>query len=229
MDSVHLSRAALIKLVALRVIFMIPVLLGILFLPAGTFDFWEAWVWLALLLIPMLFAFAYLLKNDPELLERRMRLRERQSSQKIIIAVSWLYFIVAFTLPGFDRRFGWSDVPTPLVVAADIVVLAGYLIFFVVLRENSYASRVIEVMQGQRVISSGPNKLVRHPMYLGTTLMYVATPLALGSYWALILALLIIPIIVLRICNEESVLAHSLKGYPEYMQQTRYRLLPGIW
>ena len=115
------------------------------------------------------------------------------------------------------------------VVAADVVVLLGYGLFILVMRENRYASRIIEVAQGQSVISSGPYAYVRHPMYVAATLMYVATPLALGSYWALIPAVLIIPILVARILNEEKVLVKELKGYPEYMQKTRYRMIPGIW
>jgi protein-S-isoprenylcysteine O-methyltransferase Ste14 len=132
-------------------------------------------------------------------------------------------------LPGFDRRFGWSDVPVALVIAADVLVFAGYALFFLVLRENSYASRVVEVTEGQKVISSGPYALVRHPMYLGAMTMYVFSPLALGSYVALIPAVLIIPILVARIRNEEQVLAQELPGYTEYMQRTRFRVVPGVW
>jgi protein-S-isoprenylcysteine O-methyltransferase Ste14 len=177
----------------------------------------------------MFFVFRYLLKNDPQLLERRMQMREREVAQRRIISLSYLYFLVAFTLPGFDQRWGWSDVPPLVVIAADLVVMLGYGIFFLVLRENQYAARTIQVEQGQRVISSGPYALVRHPMYLGVTLMYLASPLALGSYWALLPALLIVPILVARIINEEQVLERDLAGYREYKQLTRYRLLPGVW
>ena len=212
-----------------RLLLAIPALGALLFLPAGTLAYWEAWLYLAILLIPMLCVFRYLLKNDPQLLARRMQMRERELAQRRIIAASSLYFLVVFTLPGFDQRWGWSDVPPWAVIAADLVVLFGYGIFISVLRENQYASRTIQVEQGQRVISSGPYAFVRHPMYLGVTLMYLATPIALGSYWALLPALLIVPILVARIINEEKVLERDLAGYPEYKQITRYRLLPGVW
>jgi protein-S-isoprenylcysteine O-methyltransferase Ste14 len=139
------------------------------------------------------------------------------------------WFILAFILPGLDRRFGWSDVPVPVVLAADLLVLLGYGIVVLAFRENQYASRTVQVEQGQKVIATGPYALVRHPMYLGAMLMYAASPLALGSYWALIPALVIVPILVVRIVNEEQVLERELPGYPEYRQATRYRLLPGIW
>jgi protein-S-isoprenylcysteine O-methyltransferase Ste14 len=206
-----------------------PALWAILFIPAGTLAYWEAWLYLAILLIPMFFVFRYLLKHDPQLLERRMQMREREVAQRRIISLSYLYFLVAFTLPGFDRRWGWSDVPPLVVIAADLVVMLGYSVFVLVLRENQYAARTIQVEQGQRVISSGPYALVRHPMYLGVTLMYLASPLALGSYWALLPALLIVPILVARIINEEKVLERDLAGYREYTQITKYRLLPGVW
>jgi protein-S-isoprenylcysteine O-methyltransferase Ste14 len=216
-------------MVFVRLLVAIPVLLAMFFLPAGTFAYWEAWVYLAVLFIPMLLVLIYLLKNDPGLLERRMKMREREAEQKLIVKLSYFHFLLAFLLPGFDKRFGWSNVPAGAVVIADILVLLGYGTFFLVLRENRYASRIIEVEQGQKVISSGPYAMVRHPMYLGLLLLYIFSPLALGSYWAMIPAILIIPIIVARIRNEESVLARDLRGYQEYMQKIRYRLIPGIW
>jgi len=229
MSETHLSKRELSKIVWTRLLLSIPALGALFFLPAGTFAYWEAWVYLAILLIPMLAAFAYLLKNDPELLERRMRMREKEAQQKRIISLSWLYFLLVFLIPGFDQRFGWSDVPISVVLAADGVVALGYGVFFLTLRENSYASRVVEVAQGQKVISSGPYALVRHPMYLGVTLMYVASPLALGSWWAFLPSLLIIPLLMARIRNEEQVLLRELEGYAEYTQVVRYRLLPGVW
>ena len=212
-----------------RLVLAIPALGALLFLPAGTLAYWEAWLYLAILLIPMFCVFRYLLKNDPQLLARRMQMREREVAQRRIIAASFLYFLVVFTLPGFAHRWGRSDVPPWAVIAADLVVLFGYGIFISVLRENQYASRTIQVEEGQRVISSGPYAFVRHPMYLGVTLMYLATPIALGSYWALLPALLIVPILVARIINEEKVLERDLAGYREYKQITKYRVLPGVW
>jgi protein-S-isoprenylcysteine O-methyltransferase Ste14 len=223
------TQPGLAKTAYTRALLAVPALWAILFVPAGTLAYWEAWLYLAILLIPMLFVFRYLLKNDPQLLERRMQMREREVAQRRIIALSYLYFLVAFTLPGFDRRWGWSDVPLLVVIVADLVVMLGYGMFVLVLRENQYAARTVQVEQSQRVISSGPYTFVRHPMYLGVTLMYLASPLALGSYWALLPAVLIVPILVARIINEEKVLQRDLPGYREYKQITRYRLLPGVW
>ena len=229
MSNRKLSHRELKKMVYARLLVAIPVLFAMFFLPAGTLAYWEAWGYLAILFIPMSFVLNYLLKNEPELLERRMRMREKEAEQKLIIKFSYLYFLLTFLLPGFDKRMGWSNVPAGVVIAADILVLIGYGIFLLVLRENRYASRIIEVEQEQKVIRSGPYAIVRHPLYLGVSLMYILSPLALGSYWAMIPSILIIPILVLRIKNEESVLLRDLKGYPEYMQKTKHRLLPGIW
>jgi protein-S-isoprenylcysteine O-methyltransferase Ste14 len=229
MSNNQLPQGKLTKMVSVRLLVFIPLLLAMFFLPAGTFAYWEAWVYLTVLLIPMLLVLIYLLRNDPELLERRMRMSEKESEQKLIIKISYLYYLVVFLLPGFDKRFGWSNVPVVVVIVADILVLVGYGIFFLVLKENRYASRIIEVEQEQKVISSGPYAIVRHPMYVGVSLMYIFTPLALGSYWAAIPSLLIIPLLVARIRNEESVLGRELKGYKEYMQKTKYCLIPGIW
>ncbi len=177
----------------------------------------------------MLVVMIYLIKNDPELLERRMRMKEKVKEQSLIIKLSFLPFLLAFILPGFDRRFGWSHPPLWLVLLALFLVVLGYAGVMWVFRENSYASRVIEVAQDQKVISSGPYAVVRHPMYLGSTLLYVLSPMGLGSYYAVIPALLIIPVIVARILNEEKVLAKELTGYQAYMQKTCYRLVPGLW
>jgi protein-S-isoprenylcysteine O-methyltransferase Ste14 len=223
------AQSALARKVYGRVLLAVPAIWAILFLPAGTLAYWEAWLYLAILLIPMFFVFRYLLKHEPQLLERRMQMREREAVQRRIIALSLVYFLLVFILPGLDRRWGWSDVPVPAVVAADLVVMLGYGVFVLVLRENQYASRTIQVEKDQRVISSGPYAIVRHPMYLGVLLMYLASPLALGSYWALLPALLIVPILVARIVNEEQVLERDLNGYREYKQVTKYRLLPRIW
>jgi protein-S-isoprenylcysteine O-methyltransferase Ste14 len=212
-----------------RAILAVPALGAVLFIPAGTLAYWEAWLYMAILFIPMFIVFRYLLKHDPQLLERRMQMREREAAQQRIIKFSYLYFLIAFTLPGFDHRWGWSAVPPLVVIAASLVVLLGYGIFVLVLRENQYAARTVQVEQGQQVIRSGPYARVRHPMYLGVLLMYLASPLALGSYWATLPALLIIPLLVARILNEERVLVRELDGYEAYRQVTRYRLLPGVW
>ena len=222
-------QSELIKKLIVRFLVVLLVLFAIFFLPAGTFVYWEAWVYLAILFGTLLSIAIYVVKNDPELLARRMRMREKEPKQQLIIKLAYIPFVLAYLLPGFDQRFVWSNVPVSVVVIADILILLGYVIVFLALRENRYASRIIEVEQGQTVISSGPYAIIRHPMYLGALPLYALSPLALGSYWAMIPAILIIPFIVARILNEESVLARDLNGYQEYMQKTRYRLIPGMW
>lgn len=202
---------------------------ALLFLPAGTLNYWQAWVWLATLFIPMGISLAYLLKMDPALLERRTRTNEVRPEQRRIIMASVIYFLVIFLLPGFDVRYGWSNVPVWLCLAADGVVLASYILYILVLKTNTFASRVVEVEEGQQVITSGPYALVRHPMYLAMILMMTATPLALGSYWAMLPSTLFILLLAARAKNEEELLQKELKGYSEYMQKTRHRLFPGIW
>lgn len=205
-------------------------LFGIMFfLPAGTFDYWQAWAYILLLTSCMLAVTFYLLRNDPDLLERRMHYTERNPQQKIFVALSLPIFFAVFLLPGFDQRLGWSNLDPIISIVSLLMVMLAYGFVFAVMRENSYASRVIEVEAGQKVITSGPYKIVRHPMYLGSIILYVFTPLALGSWVAVIPALLYIPVLVLRILDEEKTLAQELEGYREYMAKTRYHLFPGIW
>ncbi len=207
-----------------------PFFTGIIFFwPAGTLLYWEAWVYMIVLFTLMFSLIAYLLKNDPGLLERRMRHREKEMQQKQIVKVFTLYFAATFLLPGFDQRFGWSDVPVWVALAANAVVFLSYMLLSQVFRVNSYASRIVEVEEEQKVITTGPYAWVRHPMYTAILLMYAVTPLALGSYWAM-LATIILPFILMaRIQNEEEVLVRELKGYTEYQEKTRYRLIPGVW
>ena len=199
------------------------------FAPAGTFAYWQAWAYMGVVLIPMLFVMVYMLRNAPELLARRLQMRERERTQKGVIGFGILFLFGAFLVPGFDRRWGWSTMPWWAVVAADLLVLLGYAMIFRVFRENQYTSRTVQVEQGQQVISTGPYATVRHPMYVGVLVFYLASPIALGSWWACLPAAVIIPILVVRILNEELVLERDLPGYKEYKQKTRYRLLPGIW
>ena len=229
MNEPMLSRGALVRTVLVRFGGAFLVLCAMFFLPAGTLAYWEAWAWMGVLFVPMAGVLVYLVRKDPALLERRMRTREPEKEQSLLIKLSLLWFVLTFLLPGFDRRFGWSDVPFWVVIVADVLVLLSYCLFIVVVRENTYASRVVEVERGQEVISSGPYSVVRHPMYLGVLVMYVCTPLALGSSWALIPAVLIIPVIIARIRNEEKVLQRDLPGYSQYMQTTRFRVVPGVW
>jgi protein-S-isoprenylcysteine O-methyltransferase Ste14 len=215
--------------VALRIRPGIPFIALIILLPAGTWNYWQGWMYLATLLLPMLVSTVYLFKNDPALLERRLRMREKESAQQKIIGVLAIYFFIAFTLPGFDLRFGWSNVPPLVSILADGLVFAGYLITFWVLTVNSFLSRTVEVDAEQKVVSTGPYTIVRHPMYFGVALLYIVSPLALSSYWAILPALMIMPLLAARIRNEEEVLLRELAGYAEYRQKVKYRLLPGVW
>jgi protein-S-isoprenylcysteine O-methyltransferase Ste14 len=223
------SKSKLLATVLMRLLLGIIVLSIMFFLTAGRFAYWEAWLYMSTLFVPMVFVLIYLIKNEPELLARRMKIREKEREQRLIIKLSYIPFLIAFLLPGFDKRFGWSNVPVALVIFADILVLISYGIFFLVLKENPYASRIVEVESEQRVVTSGPYAIVRHPMYSVVLLMYILSPLALGSYWAVVPMIFIIPVIVARILNEEKVLKRELYGYEEYMQKIHYRLIPGIW
>jgi protein-S-isoprenylcysteine O-methyltransferase Ste14 len=223
------SKAGAIITNIVRLVLGILIIGAILFWPTGTWNYWQAWAWLAALFVPMLISLVYLVKKDPALLERRTRTNETRPEQKWIIGISVIYFLIIFILPGFDKRYGWSSIPVWLVILADLVVIAGYILYILVLKTNSFASRVIEVEQGQQVISSGPYTLVRHPMYLAMILMMTATPLALGSYWAFIPSLGLIPLLAARARNEEELLLKELKGYREYTGKTHHRLFPWIW
>jgi protein-S-isoprenylcysteine O-methyltransferase Ste14 len=217
------------KQVFLRFI-IVPLFMGLLlFLPAGSLDYWQGWIYCGVLFIPMFFVVLYFLKKDPDLLERRMKIREKEEKQKTIQILGSIIFFIGFIISGLDYRYHWSNVPVFLVIAANAIVLSGYILVFFVLRENSYASRIIEVEKGQKVITTGPYAIVRHPMYLGVLLMYLFTPIALGSYWALPFFLPLLPLLVYRLLNEEEVLLKELSGYKEYCQKTRYHLFPFIW
>lgn len=206
------------------------VVLGLMFfLPAWTINYWQAWVYMLVLFVPMVILVRYLYKYDPKLLERRMRMKEKQKAQRLIIVLSFLFSLPAFIIPGFDIRFGWSNVPLIVVIIADVIVLFGYLMFALVLKTNSYASRVIEIEKGQKVISTGPYAIVRHPMYLAVLILYGFSPLALGSYWAMAPVVLLVILLVARIKGEEKELLENLKGYKEYITKTKYRLVPRIW
>jgi protein-S-isoprenylcysteine O-methyltransferase Ste14 len=214
---------------AIRLVLGFGVIGVFFFFSAGTMNYWQAWMWMGTLLAPMIFMLIYLVKNDPALLERRTRLKETRSAQKLIVAASTLYYLIVFLLPGFDKRFGWSAVPSWVSIVADSVMLLGYALFLLVLKTNSYASRVVEIQQGQQVISTGPYAMVRHPMYLAMLLMMIFTPLALGSYWGMLASIALIFLLAIRAKNEEELLMKELPGYREYAERVRYRLFPGIW
>jgi protein-S-isoprenylcysteine O-methyltransferase Ste14 len=201
----------------------------LIFVSAGTIAYWQGWAFLACVFGPMFFTLQYFLRRDSAVLERRMKTREREGVQKAIVAVMGFFTLAGIVVAGLDARFGWSAVPAAVVLAADAAVLIGYSVFFFTMRENAYAARVVEVEQGQRVIDTGPYAVVRHPLYLGAILLYLATPIALGSYWAVPAFVPIVPLMVMRIRNEEQVLLRDLVGYAEYRRKTRYRLVPWIW
>lgn len=224
-DIQRLKRKALVLLLS-----AILLMAAMFCLPAGTIAYWEAWILIAILVLPAAGVFLYFIQKDPAVLMRRMKTREKEKEQKSLMKYSVLFYFFAFLIPGFDRRYGWSDVPWWLVAIADILVFLGYLLFVAVIRENRYASRVVEVEKGQQVVTTGPYAVVRHPMYVSNLLIYTFAPLALGSYWAMpITAGGILFILVRRILNEEIVLLRDLPGYHEYTQTTRYRLIPRIW
>ena len=179
--------------------------------------------------MPMILIVRHLYKNDPELLKRRLRMKEKQKTQQMLQVLLFPLFLLAFIIPGFDYRLHWSNVPLLILIISFVFVLLSYLFIGLVFKTNSYASRIIEVEKGQKVISSGPYAVVRHPMYLGVLFFYLFSPVALGSYWALIPALIIIPTLIVRINGEEKELVQNLAGYKEYMLKTKYRILPRIW
>jgi len=224
-----MNKAKLAGLIVFWVVLLLLVISGLLFPPAGTWHFWQAWVLLAVFFLPTVVVSFVLLSRDPELLQRRMRLGEKERVQRIVMAVIVVPYFGMFLVAGFDRRFEWSHVPVALVLAADLLEVAAYLVTFRVLQVNRYASRLVQVEPGQQVVSTGPYAIVRHPMYAGGLLMILVVPLALGSYWAFLAALPIPPLLAARLLNEEAVLTRDLPGYDEYRHRVRWRLLPGVW
>ena len=201
----------------------------LLFLPARTFDFWQAWLFIGILFVPMFIAGIVLMVRQPELLRKRLDAKEQQQEQKWVVALSGLMFIMVFVIAGLNRRFGWYMLPDWPVFIATAVFLVAYALYAEVMRENAWLSRTIEVQENQQVVSTGLYGIVRHPMYAVTLLLFLSMPLVLASPWSFAVMLLYIPIIALRIQNEEQVLERELKGYTEYKQQVRYKVIPFIW
>ena len=206
------------------------ILMGlVLFLPAGTFDYPNAWLFLGLLFIPMLLLGVVLFVKAPELLEKRLQSKEKESTQKGVVAASGLMFIGSFVLAGLDFRFGWTNVPAWVVTVAAIVLLASYGMYGEVMRENAYLSRTVEVQANQKVIDTGLYGIIRHPMYTATIFLFLAIPVVLGSWIAFVVMLAYPAAIVARIRNEEKVLEEGLQGYTEYKKKVKYRLITFIW
>lgn len=203
-----------------------------LFIPAGTFHYWQAWVFMAVFMLATLGPTIYLAINDPAALQRRMRAgptAEKRPAQRIIITATIASVIVMLVISALDHRYGWSTVPLAVVVIGNVLVFAGLTLAQVVIMQNSFAGASITVEQDQPLVSTGLYGLVRHPMYSGTLVMMAGTPLALDSYWGLLTAVLAVPILAARILDEEKALRHELTGYVDYTHTVRYRLLPGVW
>ena len=201
----------------------------LLFLPAGTMAFPNGWLLMAVLFLPMFIGGLIMWRKAPDLLARRLKAKEEQGEQKTVIALSGLMFLAGFLLAGLRFRFHWSGLPAVVVVAACVIFLVGYGLFSLVLRQNAYLSRTIQVEQGQTVVDTGLYGIVRHPMYTATLLMFLSMPLILGSWQAFLVFLVYPALIAKRIKNEEIVLRRELQGYEAYCQKTRYRLIPYIW
>jgi len=202
---------------------------ALLFIPAGGFGYTNGWLFIGLLFIPMLILGAVLLIKAPELLKKRLGAKEEEGTQKGVVAVSGLLFIGGFVVAGLDFRFGWSYVPTWAVIAASAVLLISYALYAEVMRENAYLSRTVEVQENQKVIDTGLYGIVRHPMYAVTVWLFLSIPVVLGSWWALLCFLPYVPVIIVRIINEEKVLEAGLEGYTEYKKRVKYRILPFVW
>jgi len=223
----NLQREVVLGLARLQVIMML-----LIFVPAGTLRFWQGWLFSMVFLASVVFLTFYFLKRDPHLIENRMKGgpgAEQQRSQKIIQAFTGTLAALLVIIPGLDHRYGWSSVPTSIVIVANLMVLLGFLIIYRVFEENSFAASIIKVEANQRVISTGPYRLVRHPMYGGGALLLLATPLALGSFWGLPVAIAITLAIVVRLLDEERYLTANLPGYAAYCSEVKYRLVPLVW
>lgn len=217
----------------LRTMLIGVVVLGVLlFLPAWTLNYWQAWVFIVVFTISTNALGIYLSLKDPELLKRRLNVgpaAEQSRVQKIIVSFFIIGFLGLLVFCGFDHRFGWSPASPYVAVAGDALVVLGLLITYYVLKENSYSGSTVQIFEGQKVITTGPYALVRHPMYTGALIMTIGIPLALGSWWGLAIIVLIMPLMIWRILDEEKLLEQELPRYTEYEQKVRYRLAPYLW
>ncbi|MDO4404464.1 MAG: isoprenylcysteine carboxylmethyltransferase family protein [Atopobiaceae bacterium] len=201
----------------------------LLFLPAGTIRWWNGWLLMGCLFVPMVGAGIVMLFKAPELVRRRLNARESEDDQQLVVKLSGLMFVAAFVLAGLGYRFGWAQFPRVVCIIAAVAFVAGYALFAEVLRENEYLSRTIEVSQGQHVIDTGLYGVVRHPMYAATLIMFMAMPVMLGSPFSLVVMLAYLPIINARMEGEERVLAKELEGYTDYLKRVRWRVIPHLW
>jgi protein-S-isoprenylcysteine O-methyltransferase Ste14 len=218
-----------IMLVFLESIVMVVLFL---FIPAGSLYFWQAWVYSIVLFVSSAAITFYIWKRDPALLERRLEIgvvEEKEKIQKIIQGFAYIGFVLILIIPALDHRFGWSYVPFAIVILGDILVVAGLYIYVLVLKENTFASATIEITTDQKVVTTGPYSIVRHPMYLGALIMLFGTPLALGSWWGLLLLIPFALVLIIRLFDEEKFLSKNLPGYDEYRKKVRHRLIPLLW
>lgn len=202
---------------------------ALLFIPAGTLNYPNGWLFISLLFIPMFIVGIILIFKDPDLLKKRLNAKEEESEQKLVLLVSGLMFISAFIIAGLNFRFNWSELPQIIVIISCIVFLIAYIMYGEVLRENKYLARTVGVQDNQKVIDSGLYGIVRHPMYTSTILLFLTIPLILGSIYSFVICLIYPVILSFRIRNEEKVLEKELKGYKEYKQKVKYKILPFIW
>ena len=202
---------------------------SLLFIPAGTWGYRQGWLLIGILFVPMFIAGLVMMKKNPELLKKRLNVREEKTEQRRVILFSGIMFLAAFISAGLSFRYQWLMLAAPVSVIATIVFLAAYALYAEVLRENTYLSRTVEVQENQKVIDTGLYGVVRHPMYMATVFLFLAMPLVLGSVISFLILLLYIPIIMKRIRNEELVLSEGLPGYNKYMEKVKYRLIPFIW
>ena len=223
MDS-KLFVTALVKFIA-----GVVVIGAILFISAGTFDWWQAWLFMGILFIPMFIAGIVMMFKAPDLLRRRLNAKEEEGEQQLVQKLVGLMFVAVFVVAGLGRRFGWLQGPAWLSWVAAVVFLVAYAFYAEVMRENAYLSRTIEVQEGQTVVDTGFYGVVRHPMYSVTLVLFLVMPVVLGSPFALLIMLVYLPLIVKRIKNEEAVLAENLEGYAEYMTRVKWRLVPDVW
>ena len=201
----------------------------LIFLPAGTLGYPYGWLFIGLLFVPMLLAGFVMFLKSPEFLSRRLDAKEKQGTQKGVIAFSGLMFIAGFVVAGLDFRFGWSQMPLPVTIMASVLFLAAYGLYAEVMRENAFLSRTIKVEEGQKVVDTGLYGIVRHPMYMATILLFLMIPLVLGSWYALIAFAFYPAIIIVRIKDEEDLLTRELSGYAEYKLKVKYRIIPFVW
>ncbi len=213
----------------IKFIFGVLLVALLVFLPAGTLNFLNGWIFMSVLFIPMLSAGIIMMIKNPDLLERRLNAKEKRTEQNLVVKLSGLMFFVGFVIAGLDFRFKWFQIPKSIVIISTVIFLVGYALYAEVLRENTYLSRTIEVQKNQKVIDTGLYGIIRHPMYSATILLFLAMPLVLGSLISFAVFLIYPVLIVLRIKDEEKMLETELEGYIEYKKKVKYRLIPFIW